>query len=72
MRAGIARHIEASDCGVTVEPTTAGVTRGLLALLERRAEWREMGLAGRRYALANLQWKSIAADALAEYERLVA
>jgi hypothetical protein len=31
-----------------------------------------MGLAGRGYALANLQWKSIAAGALAEYERLVA
>jgi glycosyltransferase involved in cell wall biosynthesis len=71
-RAGIARHIQASDCGVTVEPTTAGVTKGLFTLLKRRAEWREMGLAGRRYALANLQWKSIAADALAEYERLVA
>jgi glycosyltransferase involved in cell wall biosynthesis len=71
-RAGIARHVRASECGVTVEPTAAGVGRGMVALLRRRAEWREMGLAGRRYALANLQWKSIAADALAKYEKLVA
>ena len=71
-RAGIARHIRASECGLTVEPSAAGVARGLFALLRRRAEWREMGLAGRRYALANLQWKNIAANALAQYERLVA
>jgi glycosyltransferase involved in cell wall biosynthesis len=71
-RAGIARHVHASECGITVEPTAAGIGKGLLALLERRAEWREMGLAGRRYALANLQWKNIAADALDRYHRLVA
>jgi glycosyltransferase involved in cell wall biosynthesis len=71
-RAGIARHVLASECGIAVEPTVAGVSQGLLALLGRRAEWREMGLAGRRYALANLQWKSIAAAALAHYHRLVA
>jgi hypothetical protein len=41
-----------------------------LALLKRRAEWREMGLAGRRYAMANLQWKDIAAGVLAHYRRL--
>jgi hypothetical protein len=31
-----------------------------------------MGLAGRHYALARLQWKSIAATALEEYQRLAA
>ncbi len=71
-RAGIARHVQASGSGVVVEPTAAGVAEGLLALLRRRAEWRAMGLAGRRYALANLQWKNIAAGALRQYERLVA
>lgn len=71
-RAGIARHIRAAECGLTVEPTPAGVAAGVLKLLKRRAEWREMGLAGRRYALANLQWKSIASAALEQYERLVA
>lgn len=70
--AGIARHVRAAECGVTVEPTAAAIGEGLLALLRRRAEWPEMGLAGRRYALANLQWKRIAADALAHYRRLVA
>jgi glycosyltransferase involved in cell wall biosynthesis len=71
-RAGIARHIHASECGITVEPTVAGIGKGLESLLERRAEWREMGLAGRRYALANLQWRNIAAAALDQYHRLVA
>lgn len=71
-RAGIARHVRACGCGVVVEPTAAGVAEGLLALLRRRAEWRAMGLAGRRYALATLQWKNIAAGALEQYERLVA
>lgn len=71
-RAGIARHVRAAGCGIVVEPTAAGVAEGLLALLRRRSEWRAMGLAGRRYALANLQWKSIAAAALEQYERLVA
>ena len=71
-RAGIARHVETSGCGVTVEPTVPGIEEGLLALLERRTEWREMGLAGRRYALARLQWKNIAAAALEQYERIVA
>jgi glycosyltransferase involved in cell wall biosynthesis len=70
-RAGIARHVQASGCGVTVPPTVAGVEAGLYALLQRRAEWREMGLSGRRYALANLQWKNIAAAALDRYERLL-
>jgi glycosyltransferase involved in cell wall biosynthesis len=71
-RAGIARHVAASGCGVVVEPTLARVGEGLLALLQRRAEWRGMGLAGRRYALANLQWKNIAASALEQYRRLAA
>lgn len=70
--AGIARHVAASGCGVTVEPTVPGIEKGLLALLERRAEWRAMGLAGRRYALARLQWKNIAAAALEQYERIAA
>jgi glycosyltransferase involved in cell wall biosynthesis len=69
-RAGIARHVRAAECGVTVQPVAADIARGLLALLKRRAEWREMGLAGRRYAMANLQWKDIAAGVLAHYRRL--
>jgi glycosyltransferase involved in cell wall biosynthesis len=68
--AGIARHVRASGCGETVTPWVAGVEEGLLSLLRRRAEWREMGMSGRRYALAKLQWKQIAAAALARYEEL--
>lgn len=71
-RAGIARHVQASGCGAVAEPTVGGVAEGLFALLRRRAEWRDMGLAGRRYALTNLKWKDIAAAALAQYEGLVA
>ena len=69
---GIARHVLASGCGVVVRPTRHGIETGLDALLKRRAEWREMGLSGRQYALVNLQWKKIAAEALEQYARLVA
>ena len=70
-RAGIARHVWASGCGEIVAPTVAGVEQGLLCLLQRRAQWREMGMRGRRYALANLEWKRIAATALEQYEQLM-
>src|SRR5262249_11148121 len=71
-RAGVARHVLASGCGVVVRPTMPGVEEGLLALLRRRDEWREMGMSGRRYALANLQWRDIAAAALRQYKQLLA
>lgn len=70
--AGIARHVRASRCGLTVPPTVAGIEKGLHALLRLRPAWQEMGLAGRRYALANLQWKNIAAAALKHYAQLLA
>lgn len=70
-RAGIERHVRASGCGVTVPPTVAGIEAGLATLLRRRAEWGEMGLSGRRYALGNLQWKKIAADAIEHYTELL-
>lgn len=70
-RAGVARHVVASGCGIAAEPSVAGVEAGLLALLQRRASWPEMGLRGRRYALERLQWKSVAADALESYQRLL-
>ncbi|MNC89681.1 hypothetical protein D3C83_56560 [compost metagenome] len=69
--AGIARHVRDSRCGVTVPPTLAGVENGLRALLRLRPSWREMGLNGRRYALANLQWKNIGAAALERYAQLL-
>ena len=69
-RAGIARHIRTSGCGVTVAPTVSGIAGGLQELLRRRSEWREMGLRGRCYALEQLQWKRIAAGALERYAEL--
>lgn len=69
--AGIARHVRASRCGLTVPPTVAGIEKGLQALLGLRPTWQEMGLAGRRYALTNLQWKNVAAAALERYGQLL-
>ena len=69
--AGIARHVRASRCGLTVTPTVAGIENGLQALLRLQPAWQEMGMSGRRYALTNLQWKNIAAAALDRYARLL-
>ncbi|MCT7990840.1 glycosyltransferase [Laspinema olomoucense] len=69
--AGISPYVKASGCGVVVQPNVASVTEGLLELLACRAHWKEMGLAGRRYVEENLQWKTIAADALEKYNRLL-
>lgn len=68
--AGIAPHIQASQCGIVVKPELASIETGFLKLLERRSEWQEMGLRGRQYVLENLDWKTIASRALAEYQRI--
>jgi glycosyltransferase involved in cell wall biosynthesis len=69
--AGIAPHVKASGCGVVVQPEAGAIRNGLAGLLERRAEWKEMGLRGRRYALEMLTWKKIAGRALHHYAALV-
>jgi glycosyltransferase involved in cell wall biosynthesis len=69
--AGIARHVRASRCGLTIAPTVAGIENGLQALLRLQPAWQEMGMSGRRYAFANLQWKNIGAAALDRYARLL-
>lgn len=69
--AGIAPHVEASGCGVIVAPTVAAIRQGLIELLERRSEWRAMGLKGREYALEHLRWDKIAFAALQQYQKLV-
>ncbi|WP_143438003.1 glycosyltransferase, partial [Hydrocoleum sp. CS-953] len=61
---GIASHVKSSGCGVVVQPEVASIKEGLEELLERRSEWEEMGMAGRRYVLKNLQWNKIAERAL--------
>jgi len=69
--AGIAPHVQASNCGVIVSPTVAAIRQGLMELLERRSEWQEMGLRGRHYALEHLRWDKIAASAVEQYKQLV-
>lgn len=70
--AGIAPYVKASDCGVVVSPFVSAIESGLTQLLQRRSEWKEMGLAGRRYALENLQWNKIASSTLEQYKQLIA
>lgn len=70
--AGVAPHINASDCGVVVQPAVTSIKAGLEQLLQRRDEWVEMGDRGRRYVLDELCWKNIATTALNHYQTLVA
>jgi len=56
---------------VIVAPTVAAIRQGLVELLERRSEWKEMGLKGREYALEHLRWDKISANALERYSQLV-
>jgi glycosyltransferase involved in cell wall biosynthesis len=68
--AGIAPYVEASQCGIVVKPEATSIEMGFLELLERRSEWQEMGLRGRQYVLENLDWKTIASRALAQYQQI--
>lgn len=69
--AGLAPHVEAAECGVLVTPDPAAIADGFRHLLRRRAQWREMGLRGRRYVLDHLQWGQLGSSALEQYRRLV-
>jgi glycosyltransferase involved in cell wall biosynthesis len=68
--AGIAPHVRASGNGVVVASDPLHVREGLEQLLSLRPKWREMGLRGRAYALSNLRWDKIAADAMLQYRLL--
>jgi glycosyltransferase involved in cell wall biosynthesis len=68
---GIAKHVRAAGCGVVVRPDVESVQLGLLQLMAVRSRWKEMGMAGREYALANFRWDHIAAELLKEYSRSV-
>jgi glycosyltransferase involved in cell wall biosynthesis len=70
-RAGIAPHVLAAGCGVAVKPEQDSITSGLLELLDQRPHWKEMGLAGREYALKYFKWDDIAADLIGQYSRVV-
>jgi glycosyltransferase involved in cell wall biosynthesis len=68
--AGIAPHVQASGCGVVVDPQVTSIQAGLQALLDCRDRWPEMGQRGRKYVLENLQWKQIAERAMQQYSEL--
>jgi glycosyltransferase involved in cell wall biosynthesis len=69
-RSSLAKHVRASGCGVIVSPEKESVRDGLLRLLDERPRWKEMGLAGREYALEHFRWDRIAADVLSHYSQL--
>ncbi|BAZ32368.1 group 1 glycosyl transferase [Cylindrospermum sp. NIES-4074] len=69
--AGIVPYVENSGCGVVVAAEVSAIKLGLIKLLKRRSEWKDMGLAGRNYALKHLQWDKIASTALKQYQQLV-
>jgi glycosyltransferase involved in cell wall biosynthesis len=70
--AGIAPHVRASGCGVVISPDVPHIKSGLMDLLSQRSNWKEMGLAGRNYAIQHLRWDRIAADALKQYQQILA
>lgn len=68
--AGIAPHVRASGCGIVIPADVQHVRSALLELLSMRPRWKEMGLAGREYALKHLRWDQIAAETMEEYRQL--
>jgi glycosyltransferase involved in cell wall biosynthesis len=69
--AGVSPHVKKCGCGVVVTADTAGVRAGLGELLAARQSWREMGLAGRAYALENLRWDDIVDHAVEDYTHIL-
>ncbi len=69
--AGIAPHVRASGCGLVISPDVAHVKSGLMELLSMRPKWKQMGLAGREYALGHLRWERIAAETLDQYRAML-
>ena len=65
--AGLASYVNKSSAGLVVQPTVESIRDGILELLKYPDRWPSMGLSGRRYALANLKWQTIARSALASY-----
>jgi glycosyltransferase involved in cell wall biosynthesis len=68
--AGIAPHVRASKCGVVVTSEVNHIKSGLMELINLRSKWKEMGLAGREYALHHLRWENIAAQTMERYREM--
>lgn len=69
---GIAPHVERSGCGVLTSPDISAIEEGLCTLVQRRREWKNMGLSGRAHALTRLNWDAIVRELLPQYEQLAA
>jgi len=69
--AGLAPHVRKCDGGAVVDATVDSIRGGIVQLISRRAEWREIGMRGRAYVLENLNWSRIARDALADYRKIL-
>jgi glycosyltransferase involved in cell wall biosynthesis len=68
--AGIAPHVRAAGCGMVIEADARSIQSGVEQLLASRARWKEMGMAGRDYALRHLEWGRIARQAIEDYRKL--
>lgn len=69
--AGIAPHVRAAGCGVVISADVASLKAGINQVLAARSKWQEMGLAGREYALHQLQWQHIARQTLNHYQAMM-
>ncbi|WP_428937698.1 glycosyltransferase [Fontivita pretiosa] len=69
--AGIAPHVRASGCGVVVASDSQHIKQGIRQILAMRPKWKQMGLAGREYALQKLRWETIAAETIEKYRALL-
>jgi len=68
---GIAPHLAASKGGIAVPCEVPAIAKGILDLIARRQEWRQLGENGRRYVLENLDWPAVAERALRDLEGVV-
>jgi glycosyltransferase involved in cell wall biosynthesis len=68
---GIAKHVQASGCGVVVQPNVESIQAGLNWLLQCRDDWPEMGLRGRQQAIDHLPWSQIAQQVRPKYHALI-
>ena len=66
-RAGIAEFVSKSGGGFVADPTSDGISKGLLNAWERKRELRKLGQLGHDYVLSNLTWKSIALKSSEKY-----
>lgn len=67
---GYGRFVQ-DDFFVDFEPTSEDISRALVTMFERRAEWREMGRNARRVVERELNWPAIARVMVSNYARIL-